>query len=101
MVRNERTAVASLFVGFHSLQHIHIAFIDEDLGLPRDHAPDRSKVDKKNPVQLAKVTDLLQHVNAHFSDGTLAECDSTGPARNLLGKRRKPSVWRKNWPRLA
>src|SRR5439155_22989508 len=84
MVRNEGTAVASLFVSFHGLQHIHIAFVDEDLRIPRDRAPDRSKMDKKNLVQVAKVTDLLQHINAHFSEGTLAECDPTGPARNLL-----------------
>src|SRR5262245_47801676 len=76
VVGDDRAGVTDLPVRLHHLKHVEVGLVEENLGVLRHLAAYSAKVDKKDLAQLTEVADLLEHVDAHLSDGALAEGDA-------------------------
>src|SRR4026207_1996401 len=83
VIGNERPGVTRLSIGFHSLEHVHVAFVDENFSVIRHTAPDGAEVHQVDFAALPEIADLLENVDAHFGDGALAERDAAPGARNF------------------
>ena len=84
MIGHKRSLVSRVAIRFHRLKHVNVALVDEDFRVFGNGTAHRANVHQLDAVESREISNLLEHIDAHRGDRSLAKRDAVEGVRDFL-----------------